>query len=105
MMRLLERARRILAYREPVDMRNGFKGLYALTLQGLGEDPLSGDLFVFINKERSYMKCLLWDRTGLVLMSKRLERGKFSAPLSSALVCELDERQFSLLFDGVKICY
>ena len=73
-MRLLERSQRIFAYGCAVDMRKSFDGLCALTKQGLREDPLSGDIFLFFNRRGNYLKALLWDRTGYCLVSKRLER-------------------------------
>jgi transposase len=99
---LQERVGRIFAYRPPVDMRKGFRGLESLILQELGDDPLSGDTFVFINRGGKYMKCFLWDRTGYVIISKRLERGKFQLRGSSDRL-ELDNRRLKLLFDGIKI--
>lgn len=70
--------RRVYAYGEPVDMRKGFDGLYALICDGLGRDPLSGDLFLFVSRNRIRAKVLLWDGTGLCVYAKRLERGRFA---------------------------
>ena len=92
--------RRILAWREPVDMRKSFDGLIALTKEVLHEDPLSGSLFVFFNRRRNYLKLLFWDRTGFCLFAKRLERGHFALP-GSERRCELNEQTFSLLLDGI----
>ena len=98
---LTERARRIFAYGKPADMRKGFIGLESLILQALGEDPVSGDVFVFINRTGTQLKCFLWDRTGYVIISKRLERGKFVIRGVGEKL-ELDEKRLGLLFDGVK---
>ena len=68
---------KIFAYGKPVDMRKSFNGLIALTKHTLVEDPLSGNLFVFINRRGNYVKILRWDRTGYTLFCKRLERGRF----------------------------
>lgn len=68
---------RVHLYGQPVDMRKSFDGLYALTRHGLGQDPLSGRLFVFINRRATQMKVLYWDRTGFCLWAKRLEQGRF----------------------------
>lgn len=68
----------VYAYGAPADLRKGFDGLSALVSQGLGRDPLSGDLFVFVNRNRQRAKVLLWDGTGLCLYAKRLERGRFA---------------------------
>jgi len=69
---------RVYAYAEPVDMRNGFDGLYGLVQRGLGRDPLSGDMFLFVGRNRKRAKVLLWDGTGLCVYAKRLERGCFA---------------------------
>lgn len=74
------RAVRVFAYPEAVDLRKGFDGLFGLVKQGLGRDPLSGDLFLFVNARRTGCKVLVWDGTGLCIFQKRLERGRFAAP-------------------------
>ena len=68
----------VYAYGEPTDMRNGFDGLSALVQRGSGRDPLSGDLFLFVGRNRKRAKVLLWDGTGLCVYAKRLERGRFA---------------------------
>jgi transposase len=60
--------RRILAYREPVDLRKSFPGLVKVVL---AEDPLSGSVFVFINRRGTLIKMIYWDRTGFCLFAKR----------------------------------
>jgi transposase len=92
--------RRILAYKEPVDMRKSFSGLIAVVQSVLGEDPLSGALFVFVNRRGNYLKLITWDRTGYCLFAKRLEQGRFRLP-SGAAKQELDERAFRLILDGI----
>jgi len=69
---------RAFAYASPVDMRKGFDGLFALVRRELRRDPLSGDLFLFVNKTRKRAKVLLWDGTGLCIYAKRLEKGTFA---------------------------
>lgn len=68
----------VYAYGAPVDLRKGFDGLSTLVTQGLGRDLLSGDLFLFVNRDRQRAKVLLWDGTGLCIYAKRLERGRFA---------------------------
>ena len=92
--------RRILAYSEPVDMRKSFNGLVALVQGVLGEDPLSGCLFVFVNRRGNYLKLVTWDRTGYCLFAKRLEQGRFHLP-SVAKKQEISERAFCLILDGI----
>jgi len=69
----------VWAYGEITDMRKGFDGLSALVVNGLGKDPLSGDLFLFVGRNRRRAKVLLWDGTGLCVYAKRLEQGRFVA--------------------------
>lgn len=65
---------------ESIDMRKGFDGLYGLVRDQLGHDPLSGHLFLFTNRNRTRMKALLWDGSGLWICTKRLEKGRFRWP-------------------------
>lgn len=69
---------RALAYAAPVDMRKGFEGLWSLVTQQLRRDVLSGELFVFVSRNRRRAKILYFDGTGLCLLHKRLEQGRFA---------------------------
>lgn len=94
--------RRILAYRDPVDMRKSFRGLVALVQGVHQEDPLSGCLFVFFNRRGTYLKLITWDRTGYCLFAKQLEQGRFHLP-SDAPKQELSEQAFRLILDGITL--
>lgn len=72
------RSVRVFAYTLPTDMRKGFDGLYGMVKSHLDQDPLSGDLFLFVARNRKRAKVLLWDGTGLCLYAKRLEKGRFA---------------------------
>jgi len=74
----LPRRVRVHAHAAPADLRKGFEGLSALVRQALHRDPLSGDLFLFVNRSRHRAKVLLWDGTGLCIYAKRLEKGRFA---------------------------
>jgi transposase len=76
----LSPATKIFIALEPVDMRKGFEGLHGLVRDHLGEDPLSGHLFLFANRTRTRLKALVWDGSGLWVCAKRLERGSFHWP-------------------------
>lgn len=71
---------RVFLCLEPTDMRKGFYGLSALVTEWLGQDPLSGHLFVFRNRRGDRVKLLYWDRDGYALFYKHLERGVFRFP-------------------------
>jgi transposase len=68
------------AFATPADMRKSFDSLSLLVADGLGRDVLSGDLFLFVSKNRRRAKVLYWDGTGLCVFAKRLEKGRFVAP-------------------------
>jgi transposase len=76
-------ATRIYLGAESVDMRKGFEGLYGLVRDHLGQDPLSGHLFLFTNRTRTRLKALVWDGSGLWVCAKRLERGRFRWPAAA----------------------
>ena len=71
---------RIFLAVEPADMRKGFDGLSQLVRDRIAQDPLSGHLYVFRNRRRDRIKILYWDRDGLALWYKRLEKGTFRFP-------------------------
>ena len=93
---------KVFAYTEPVDMRKGFDGLFGLVKTHLGRDPLSGDLFVFVSRNRKRAKVLLWDGTGLCLYAKRLERGQFANLWSGGgkTEIELTAAELQLFMEG-----
>ena len=73
-------ATRVYLRAGPTDLRLGYEGLYQIARTGLGQDPLSGNVFAFCNRGRTRLKLLVWDTTGLWLCMKRLERGTFTWP-------------------------
>jgi transposase len=89
---------------DPIDMRKGFEGLYAAVSEKLKGDVKSGALFVFANKSRTRLKVLYWDKTGLWLMTKRLEKGTFCWPRcaeAGAVRMSLEPTAFAMLTDGI----
>lgn len=94
---------RVFLHREPVDFRKSHDGLCGVIRSGLLLDPLSGDLFVFLNRRRNRVKLIQWDGNGLWLHYKRLEEGTFR-PLRSANAdgVTLSRAELSMLLDGIE---
>lgn len=94
---------RIFLCRSAIDMRKGFDGLHGVVLEVLRQDPLSGDLFVFLNKRRDRVKLLIWEGDGLLIVYKRLERGTFAPPAGSEDSIALSSAQLALLLGGIDL--
>jgi transposase len=89
---------------EGVDMRKGFDGLYGLVRDRLGHDPLSGHLFLFSNRDRTRLKILLWDGSGLWVCAKRLEKGRFRWPAATAASClVMRPEELAMLLNGLDL--
>ena len=99
------RAIRVFARAAPTDLRNGFNGLYGLIRNELGRDPLSGDLFLFVNRRRTSAKVMYWDGTGLCIYSKRLARGRFACLWSGASgePLRLTRAELNLFMEGARL--
>lgn len=95
---------RVIAYAAPADMRKGFDTLSALIREHLGRDPLSGDLYLFVSRNRIRAKVLVWDGTGACLYTKRLEQGRFARLWRSTGEGELElsSSELSLFLEGSK---
>ena len=95
------RAVRVFAYPAAADLRKGYDGLYGLVQSGLKHDPMSGDLFLFVNESRKLCKVLLWDGTGLCIFQKRLERGCFAKLWrDDGQVVKLTQSELALFIEG-----
>jgi len=96
---------RIFVHALPTDMRRGFNGLCAIVSQAFGKNVLEGDYFVFVNRMRNRCKILYWDRDGLVVWAKRLERGGFQIPSHDAasLCVEIDPVTLAMMIGGVDL--
>jgi transposase len=91
---------------EPCDLRKSFNGLYALVTERLEEDPLSGALFLFTNRQHTRIKILYWDGSGLWVMIKRLEKGTFSWPRAGEIKgvkLSLAPEALAMLTDGIDL--
>lgn len=92
---------RVLVATKPVDFRKGMDGLAAYVQEAFKADPFSGVIYVFRAKRADRVKLLFWDQTGLCLMTKRLEDGKFRWPAVRDGVMRLSPAQLSALLDGL----
>jgi transposase len=100
------RAVRVFARRKPTDLRNGFDGLYGLVRTELGQDPLTGDLYLFVNRRRTSAKVLLWDGTGLCIYAKRLAKNRFTqlwADGESTLPMTITQTELNLFLEGANL--
>ncbi len=93
----------------PTDMRRGFDGLSGMAQSLMEQDPLSGHLFVFRNRNRDKLKILYWDHDGLAIWYKRLEQGTFQFPTDGKVTEELkagvevSSSDLSLLLGGIDL--
>jgi transposase len=79
-------------------MRMGYDGLFGLVRES-GSDPISGDVFLFVSRDRTRAKALFWDGNGLNIWMKRMEQGRFADVF---LRNEMTVRELSLFFEGAQ---
>jgi transposase len=100
---------RIFVCTEPTDMRRSFDGLCGMTRELIRQDPLSGAFFLFRNRSRDRLKILYWDRDGLAIWYKRLEKGSFQLPTdlkkpeNESSGVEITAEELSLLLHGIDL--
>jgi len=97
---------RIFVARGATDMRKSFDTLSALVCTVIDEDPQSGHLFVFVNRRRDRVKILWWDRSGYLLLAKRLEQGNFriyDQAGGGVSHYEMSASDLTLLLDGIDL--
>jgi transposase len=94
---------RVWLYTQPTDMRKSYDGLSALVKNTLHEGPTSGHLFVFINRKRTQIKVLYFDRSGYCVWSKRLEQGRFQYRSGGADKVLLSWTQLKLILEGIEL--
>jgi transposase len=93
---------RVFVYGRPVSMRLSYDGLYALAKHTMQQDPLSGNLFAFINRRANQIKVLYFDRSGWCVWSKRLEQGRLLGDWSTVSTREMDWTGLKLLLEGIE---
>jgi transposase len=92
---------RIFVCTVPADMRRGFDGLAQMAQDIVRQDPLSGHLFVFLNRRRDRVKILYWDRDGYAVWAKRLEAGTFRLPAAAGPQLEVRHAELAMLLGGI----
>lgn len=97
---------RVYIASQPIDMRRGHDGLFAI-VRSWGLNPFSGDLFGFVGKRRDRVKILVWHRGGFVLLYKRLEKGRFRIPIVKPgdERAMLDATELTMLLDGIDLAH
>lgn len=88
-------------YRQPVDFRKQIDGLSLIIADKLDQDPTSGQLFIFRNRQANKLKLLWWDKNGFWLFYKRIEKGHFKLPGIEDDTLELTKDQLSVLLAGL----
>lgn len=101
---MLPSAVRIFLCTRPTDMRKSFDGLSGLVQECFGQDPLTGHLFLFVNRRRDRIKILYFDRDGLALWYKRLEVGTFEMPgTAQPDGVELQPAELAMILSGIDL--
>jgi transposase len=90
---------RYFIYRSGCDMRKGYDSLCGLIRTDLKKDPLLGDVFIFLSRQRNKIKLLHWQNDGFVIYSKRLEKGTFELPKDNSI--EITSHQLQFILDGI----
>ena len=83
-----------------IDMRCGHNSISFLVTHKMKDDLLSGSIFIFINKNRKSLKAIYWDGNGLVIVHKKIERGRFFSATELKSVTQLNANEFNLIFNG-----
>ena len=96
---------RYFLYREVTDIRKGFDGFSGMVRGQLGQNPMSGDVFIFVNRQRNRIKLLRWEPGGFVLFYKRLETGTFELPMTAKPGNQLilDYGELAMLITGISM--
>lgn len=84
-------------------MRKSFDGLCGIIKNKMQQDVLTGDVFIFLNKRRTHIKLLLWERDGFAIYYKRLERGTFELPANNDAQLPITHQQLLLVLQGISL--
>lgn len=90
---------RIFLCNDPINIQKSFEGLSVIVEQLFPGELLTGALFIFMNRQKNYLKVLYWDCDGFAIWQKRLEKGSFSCNLKKNT---LDRQEFFMLLEGIE---
>ena len=102
---LLPQSVKIYVATSPANLRKSFEGLSNEVRSVLAADPLSGHVFLFLNRRATQVKLLFWTRGGFLIVHKRLERGRFTFPSrvsTDATRVEIDAHELAMLLEGLE---
>jgi transposase len=94
---------RVYLCTQPTDMRKSFPGLVAATRSVIRQDPVSGHLFVFMNRRGNLVKILFWDRSGFCILAKKLGKGRFRFPrevVEGEIQIEIESAELAMMLEG-----
>jgi transposase len=97
---------RIFVATQPVDGRKGVDSLAAIVRSVFEHDPLTGHLYVFFSKRRDRVRVIYWDRNGFAMWTKRLEKGRFHAPVDAdgkLAVAAMEASDLALILEGIDL--
>jgi len=101
----LSKTNRYFLHHPPIDIRNGFDGLSGIVRNKFLQNPLSGDIFIFINHRRTHIKLLQWQGDGFAIFYKRLEKGTYEIPkpTEDTTPLEITSQQLMLMLEGIAL--
>lgn len=102
---LLPKSVKVYVATAPANLRKSFEGLSNEVRTVLAADPISGHVFLFLNRRRTQVKLLVWTRGGFTIVHKRLERGRFTFPervRAGATRVEVDAHELAMLLEGLQ---
>jgi len=83
------------------DLRKAVNGLSVIVQETMKQDPFSGNVYLFCNREKRLLKAVYWDKTGFWLSQKRLEKEKFPWPQTGEEALQLNSEELEMLLRGI----
>lgn len=101
----ISKSQRYFIHCKATDMRKGFDGLCGIVRNEFLQNPVSGDIFIFLNKQRNRIKLLHWQGDGFAVFYKRLEKGTYEIPMvnHASISAEISSQQLILIMEGIHL--